>query len=1211
MKFLMDNTCITALIDTGAEVSLIKDKMITKNLEDIYEIKPIYLEGIGIGKFKVDKAVKIILFKDLVFGFKVVDNNVNMEYDMIIGMDFLNQFVCKIDCSQEKMTISNKHVIYFAREKDSISKYVNLRPAKPFKSIWRISMETEEDDEEKTGCSDIPESWDSEEEEEEFLDIASENQGKSSSGNEQESSLDDEQRGSLEVVQDSSSEDDYESSSEDDYENSSVGSFEDDEEGVDTRESLSLDDIIQQEDSCEDNSLFDMNYYDRNDLLEDEHVIKARSINIVRARVRNENCTGLVNKLKLPENLLMSDSFDEAVDKKVRIMIVNVGDSDVRLRLPELEVTKYDVMKEESSELSEDDNSAKIFKITKNELEERIMKIYDILPKSHVETKEQINRIKSLIRDYAEVFHLEGDKLPEIKELSTEIAMKHNKPINIKQYRVPMHLKEELERQVKENLAEGIIRESRSAYNAPVILVPKPPDPVTQERRWRLVVDFRRLNEAIEKDSYPIPNIEETLHNLHEAKYFSTLDWYMGFYQMPIREEDKHLTAFSANNRKYEYNRLPMGITIAPSSFQRNVNLIMNGLTEEQTLLFLDDILVKGKNIKDHDKNLRMTLDKLKSHGVKVNTKKCILFAESLIFLGHRITPHGIFPDDRKIQSVINWPTPKTVKQVQKFIGLVMYYKKFIPGYMKIAEPLYELTRKNKTYRWTETQENAFKMLKEKLTTPPVLAIPDPDPKNPFILITDGCDTGYGAVLAQKQNGIEKPIAFFSKAVSERDRRLLKNRAFEHEFRALAAACKEFRYFLRGGKKFIVYTDSRVLAQLNKKSFHENENYAKWYHELIDYDFDIKYRPGNKLQNADSLSRMFRIRTTTEIERALKECHDSPLGGHRNAVETMNKLKSLNVIWPNMAKEVKEYVDKCEACQKTKISRYTKKPMQITDTQSRPFEKIALDIVGPVNPPSAKGHKYILTIRDLFSKYTRAIPMFTQTAEETAKAFVEYMSHYGAPEQILTDQGSNFMSETIKNLCKRFQIKKLRSTAFHPQSNGSLERYHRDLKTYLKIFTTNVAEWDELLGIACLALNTSKSRSTSFTPFEIVFMHPANIPSSFKNTANRPIYNYDDYVSIMTNNIQSAYKAVKENLGKLKEETKKQYDKKTNDVKFKIGDKVLALNDNKKITRQNAFPLKWEGPYEIIKDLNNSTYELKVGRKTIVKHGDQLKLFNY
>jgi hypothetical protein len=800
---MLEGICITALIDTGAEISLIKEKVITKNLENAYKIKPIYLEGIGMGKFKVDTAIKIILLGDIVFGFKIVENNINLEYDIVIGMDFLFQFVCNIDCLQEKILISNKHEVYFIQEDEVTSKYINKRPKAPFKkSIWQIKVENEEDDIEKEveECSETPESEYSETDE--FTDA--------------ESEILEETR---EIARENSSEGEHGSSSE--------GDSEDDlEEYMDARESPSLDDIIEEEESYESDSLFDSNYQNRDDLLDEEYVINARSINIVKARIKNEEGTVLVNKMRLPENLLMSDSFDEVADRKVRIMIVNLGDSDVRLRLPELGVIKYNITKEESSEISENDNSAKLFKISKEDLEKRVIKIYENLPKSHVETKEQINRIKELIRDYAEVFHLEGDKLPEIKGLNTEIIMKHNKPINIKQYRVPMHLKDELERQINENLKEGIIRESKSAYNAPVILVPKPPDPITQERRWRMVVDFRRLNENIEKDSYPIPNIEETLHNLHEAKYFSTLDWYMGFYQMPIREEDKQVTAFSANNRKYEYNRLPMGITIAPSSFMRNVNLIMNGLTEEQTLLFLDDILVKGKSIKDHDKNLRMTLDKLKNHGVKINTKKCILFAESLIFLGHRITPHGIFPDERKIQAVLNWPTPKTVKQVQKFIGLVMYYKKFIPGYMKIAEPLYELMRKNKAYRWTETQENAFKTLKEKLTEPPVLAVPDPDPKNPFILITDGCDTGYGAVLAQKQQGTERPIAFFSKAVSEKDRRLLKNRAFEHEFRALAAACKEFRYFLRGGKKFIVYTDSKILAQLNKKSFHENENYG-------------------------------------------------------------------------------------------------------------------------------------------------------------------------------------------------------------------------------------------------------------------------------------------------------------------------------------------------------------------------------------------------
>jgi ribonuclease HI len=198
---------------------------------------------------------------------------------------------------------------------------------------------------------------------------------------------------------------------------------------------------------------------------------------------------------------------------------------------------------------------------------------------------------------------------------------------------------------------------------------------------------------------------------------------------------------------------------------------------------------------------------------------------------------------------------------------------------MKIAEPLYKLIKKNNAYRWAEDQQQAFETLKKKLTEPPVLATPDPDPKNPFILITDACEKGYGAVLAQKQNGVEKPIAFYSRKVSEREQRLFKDRSFEHEFAALCAACNEFRYFLRGGAKFIVYTDNKAVAQMNKKSLYENPTYAKWYTALRDYDFDIKWREGRKLQNADALSRMFRMRTRNEIAKALDECHNSRIAG--------------------------------------------------------------------------------------------------------------------------------------------------------------------------------------------------------------------------------------------------------------------------------------------------------------------------------------------
>jgi hypothetical protein len=310
-----------------------------------------------------------------------------------------------------------------------------------------------------------------------------------------------------------------------------------------------------------------------------------------------------------------------------------------------------------------------------------------------------------------------------------------------------------------------------------------------------------------------------------------------------------------------------------------------------------------------------------------------------------------------------------------------------------------------------------------------------------------------------------------------------------------------------------------------------------------------------------------------------------------------------------MAQDVKAYVEKCDDCQRNKISKYTKLPMQRTDTQGVPWEKVASDLVGPINPPAAAGYKYILTIRCLFSKYTQAIPLKTQSAEEVAKELMNVLCTYGIPEKILTDQGTNFMSKVFQELCKGFVIKTIKSTAYHPQSNGSLERFHRDLKTYLRIFTNSSTEWNELLATACFVHNTSVVRSTGFTPFSLMYMRDPNIPTSFKIGKNTVVYNPDDYVKVVKHNMREAYKLARENLDKTKEITKNSYDKNLNVVNFKIGDKILVLNESKKITRNSKFSDEWIGPYTILDDLGNNLFKVKIGRKITNIHGDKLKIY--
>ncbi|KAF0749587.1 Uncharacterized protein FWK35_00035164 [Aphis craccivora] len=275
-------------------------------------------------------------------------------------------------------------------------------------------------------------------------------------------------------------------------------------------------------------------------------------------------------------------------------------------------------------------------------------------------------------------------------------------------------------------------------------------------------------------------------------------------------------------------------------------------------------------------------------------------------------------------------------------------------------------------------------------------------------------------------------------------------------------------------------------------------------------------------------------------QQIIYEHHNSPLGGHAGISRTIKRLK-LNHNWHNIKKDVKRYIKSCELCQKNKSHTKTKQPMLITSTVLKPFERICQDIVGPL-PKTIMGNTHILTLQDELSRYALAIALSSTDAPTVAQAFVEcYVCTYGIPKSILTDCGTNFLSDVFKGMCKLLDIKKVQTTAWHPQTNGFLERSHKTLKTYLRSFVDKDSNWDKLLCYATFCYNTTVHTSTDFTPYELVFGTKPNIPSAF-NKDPEPQYNYDNYVF---------------------------------DLKR---DKVLIREHNKK----NALSLNWQGPYDVL-----------------------------
>jgi hypothetical protein len=338
------------------------------------------------------------------------------------------------------------------------------------------------------------------------------------------------------------------------------------------------------------------------------------------------------------------------------------------------------------------------------------------------------------------------------------------------------------------------------------------------------------------------------------------------------------------------------------------------------------------------------------------------------------------------------------------------------------------------------------------------------------------------------------------------------------------------------------------------------------------------------------------------------EYHDSILGGHRGMNKTYEVIKQ-HYYWPKMKEEIEEYVRKCTKCQLNKVLRAKRKaPMEITTTASHPFEKCSLDIVGPLIE-SESGNKYILTFQDELSKFIVAVPLQQQDAETVAKAFVlNIVLKFGAPAKILTDQGSNFLSNLFKNTCKLLRIKKIQTTAFHPESNGGLERSHRVLAEYLRHYVReDQTNWDEFVPYAVYVYNTTTHTATECTPFELVYGFKSEVPSALRDSPSIQ-YNYEDYLTELKGRLQTAHEVARRKLISRKEKSKEQYDKKTKPFELDAGQQVLLYDETVRRGRSKKRSPQYIGPYEVL-SVNGVNATIKKGRTTQQVHVNRLKPF--
>ena len=383
----------------------------------------------------------------------------------------------------------------------------------------------------------------------------------------------------------------------------------------------------------------------------------------------------------------------------------------------------------------------------------RINEVLSRLRTDHLNAEEKVN-LTTLCSRYADVFYIDGEPVTFTNKIKHRIRTTDEIPAYTKSYRYPFVHREEVRDQISKMLQQGIIRPSDSAWSSPIWVVPKKID-ASGKQKWRLVVDFRKLNEKTIDDKYPIPNISDVLDKLGKCQYFTTLDLASGFYQVEMDPQDISKTAFNVEHGHFEFLRMPMGLKNSPSTFQRVMDNVLRGLQNNICLVYLDDIIVYSTSLQEHMDNLEKVFQRLRESNFKIQMDKSEFLKLETAYLGHIISRDGIKPNPDKISAIQKYPIPKTPKEIKQFLGLLGYYRKFIPDFARITKPLTLCLKKGSKVTHSPDYVHAFETCKTLLTNDPILQYPDF--KKEFNLTTDASNVAIGAVLSQGPIGSDKP----------------------------------------------------------------------------------------------------------------------------------------------------------------------------------------------------------------------------------------------------------------------------------------------------------------------------------------------------------------------------------------------------------------------------------------------------------------------
>ena len=644
-----------------------------------------------------------------------------------------------------------------------------------------------------------------------------------------------------------------------------------------------------------------------------------------------------------------------------------------------------------------------------------------------------------------------------------------------------------------------------SEWAHPMVTVGKP-----EPGKVRITTDLTRLNDAVIPERFPIPRIKDLFLEMRGAQVFSKLDLRKGYYHILLHEDSRALTTTATPLGLRMYCHLPMGLKDSASVFQRFVSQALADLPG--VVVYIDDIIVFGKDQATHDHNLNRALQRLEENDFRLQPFKCLFSQPEIPAFGHIISKDGVRPDPKNVQPIIGFPEPTCVKEVQSFLGLVNFFGEYITGLGEISEPLRKLTRQGTEFIWDEHCTRALRILKEKVQNAMPLYIFNP--QDPTIITTDAADSAIGAILTQITGGKEVPIACFNRTLNTSERNYS---ATEKEAYAVILALEHWEKLVLG-RPVLIRTDHQALLSMLKqpKDRRQSSKFCRWLERLEPFQFTLEYVKGGDNKIADMLSRMppqvkylnlsqiLDACSQEEVFKQVKELLEkgwpkgkkiSPVlqpfksvfadlkvtGGllklqkriflperlrlqalqelHQGhpGIERLKRSLRKTYWWPGLSKDTETFVKNCTGCCYSDKSRPGKDiPVGTFPVPKAPGELYNLDITGPFY----NGH-YLVVLIDAMSNFPEILDTKDITSSKVIKWLKQVFSRTGLPVGIITDNGPQFISDEFKSYLASLDVHHYLTPVYYPQENGRVEVFNRTLKHGIQAATAEGISWEE------------------------------------------------------------------------------------------------------------------------------------------------------